>query len=293
MSIDVLSWVLKNSEETLGRRLVLLVLADCAHEDGTGAWPSVQTVADKARLSKRQVQRCLKDLQASEAIVKDGTSQAGTTCWTVVMRGDNLSPRQDDTVTSGAESDVVNVTQTVIEEEPSKEPPSPSPEDPILVIFEHWCKVMDHPRAQLDFKRRRVIQGALKIATLDECLRAINGCATSDFHMARGEYKGRSRYDTLSLILRNRENIERFVEMAPQTADPRAVDGGTSSALAVRIREAKRTILAAYDLAGSDEAVRKGDESERWLAQHGIRVVRRAGERPAFVREQDPGAQAA
>lgn len=290
MSIDVLSWVLKNSEETLGRRLVLLVLADCAHEDGTGAWPAVQTVAEKARLSKRQVQRCLKDLEASGAIAKDGTTRAGTTCWTVVMGGDNLSPRQNVTATSTTDSDAGNVTQTVIEETSKETPPSPSLPDPVLETFEHWCRVMDHPRSQLEFKRRLVIQNALKVATLDECLRAINGCALSDFHMARSEYNGRARYDSLSLILRNREKIEWFGAMAPQTGDPRAAGSGRSSTLDVRIREAKRNVLAAYDLAGSDEAVRKGDESERFLLEQGIRVVRdsESSGRPRFTSSEAP-----
>ena len=99
MSVHVLSWVLKNSDETLGRRLVLIVLADHARDDGTGAWPSVQTIARETRMSERQVQRCLRDLEGSEAIERTGRHRVegqrhGTFIYAVKMKakGDNVSP---------------------------------------------------------------------------------------------------------------------------------------------------------------------------------------------------------
>jgi hypothetical protein len=78
VSIFPLSWVLRHSEEKLGRRLVLLVLADHAKEDGSMAWPSVETIAAHARLSRRAVQDALRELEKSGAIRKRGVSQAGT-----------------------------------------------------------------------------------------------------------------------------------------------------------------------------------------------------------------------
>lgn len=109
MSVHVLSWVLRSSEETLGRRLVLIVLADHAHDDGSEAWPSVETIAREARLSTRQVQRCLRDLEAAGSIRKTGTSRTGTSVFAVVMQaaegGDNLSERGRHIVPVGATSD--------------------------------------------------------------------------------------------------------------------------------------------------------------------------------------------
>jgi hypothetical protein len=96
MSVHVMSWVLRNSEARLGDRLVLLVLADHAREDGSSAWPSVATIAHEAHLSVKQVQRCLASLRRDERIVQTGQSRNGTNVYTVVMeerrsRGDILS----------------------------------------------------------------------------------------------------------------------------------------------------------------------------------------------------------
>lgn len=167
-------------------------------------------------------------------------------------------------------------------------PREPSGRCPVCTVFEHWQRVMGHRNAVLDDGRVRTIRRALKIATVDECRRAISGCSRSDFHMARGEHKGGTRYDSLSLILRNREQIEKFMALTPVTADSTSADGFTSSAQDAKIREHKRNVLRAFDLAGSAEAQRSGDESEHWLAQHGIRVVRDAGtdgtpKRPTFA----------
>jgi 6-phosphogluconate dehydrogenase len=85
MSIEVTTWVYRHSEERLGRRLVLLVLADHANDDGTGAWPSVETIGEKARLSRAQVQRCLRALEAEGAIEKAGKSRSGTSIYNVLM----------------------------------------------------------------------------------------------------------------------------------------------------------------------------------------------------------------
>lgn len=92
MSVHVLSWVLKHSEETLGRRLVLIVLADHAKEDGTCAWPSVETIANESRLSERQVQYALRGLEASSCISCTGHTKKGTRVYSVNMGGADIAP---------------------------------------------------------------------------------------------------------------------------------------------------------------------------------------------------------
>lgn len=94
MSVHVTSWVLRNSEAHLGDRLVLLALADHAKDDGTYAWPSVETIAREAHLSSRQVRRCLRNLEESGSITQTGTSRAGTHIYTVNMTpGHIVRPR--------------------------------------------------------------------------------------------------------------------------------------------------------------------------------------------------------
>jgi hypothetical protein len=308
MSFNVIVWVMHNSEEALGRRLVLLALAENANDDGSGAWPSVETLSRKSRLSTRQVKRCLKGLAEDGAIVSEGVGPRGTQSWAIVMApevisgDDNLSSAEggggDNLSKNGAESGQ-DVTRTC-PSEPVLTPSSPpsrlcslcgTAEDPaegcpVCQIFMHWQETMGHPRAVLDLKRRRDIRNGLKIATVSECLQAVSGCRRSDFHMAKGEYKGRTRYDSLNVILRDRDQIEKFVAMAPaQTAGVNGAGGLSPAALHALIGRHKRNVLAAYDLAGSDEAKRKGDEARCWLEQHGISVVMSESGRPGFVTE--------
>ena len=92
MSVHTVSWVLRHSDARLGARCVLIVLADHAAGDGSGAWPSLETIAREARMSKRQAQRCLRSLERGGAIVAAGRSKTGTTVYQVVMKGgDNLT----------------------------------------------------------------------------------------------------------------------------------------------------------------------------------------------------------
>ncbi len=85
MSVHVTSWVLKQSDARLADRLVLLVLADHANHDGTGAWASHKTIAHEARISERSVRYSLKRLEQSEAITRTGVSRHGTIVYAVVM----------------------------------------------------------------------------------------------------------------------------------------------------------------------------------------------------------------
>lgn len=102
MSVHVLSWVLRHSDETLGRRLVLIVLADHAKEDGTSSWPSVNTIAREARMTRRPVQAALRQLEASGAITPTGTSRQGTTIYTIEMGGAESAQGGADATREGA-----------------------------------------------------------------------------------------------------------------------------------------------------------------------------------------------
>lgn len=59
--------VWENSKHSGGELLVLLALADHAGDHGV-CWPSLQTLARKSRLQKRQVQNCVKALEVSGEI---------------------------------------------------------------------------------------------------------------------------------------------------------------------------------------------------------------------------------
>ena len=66
--------------------LLLLAIADCAHDDGNGAYPSVASLASKTRLSERDVQYRLRELLEGGAITCAARSgPRGVNVYAVVM----------------------------------------------------------------------------------------------------------------------------------------------------------------------------------------------------------------
>lgn len=86
MSVLVLSWVFAHSPTKLGDRLVLLALADYAHDDGTRAFPSVESLARKARVGKSTARAALRRLEEEGHIVSEGAMPSGTISYRVLMR---------------------------------------------------------------------------------------------------------------------------------------------------------------------------------------------------------------
>lgn len=79
MSVQALSWVLNESKATLGSRLVLLSIANHADAKGFNSWPSIPVIAQEARVSQRQAQRCIKQLEVSgELEVERGGGYSGS-----------------------------------------------------------------------------------------------------------------------------------------------------------------------------------------------------------------------
>lgn len=77
-------------------------------------------------------------------------------------------------------------------------------------IFQHWQIEMHHPQAKLDDKRKHVIQKALKSGyNVAQLCAAISGCAKTPFNMGDNEHG--QRYDSLTLILRDGDHIDRFI----------------------------------------------------------------------------------
>ena len=85
MSIKCTSRVWEYSTASGTELLVLLAISDHAHEDGTGAYPSLQTLAAKCKISKRSVQRYLKKLsKGGELKIEYGKGRNGTNLYTVL-----------------------------------------------------------------------------------------------------------------------------------------------------------------------------------------------------------------
>ena len=65
MSVQAISWVIDQSKQKANSFIVLLMIANHAKSDGTGAWPSISTLAKESRLGERTVQRAILKLAKS------------------------------------------------------------------------------------------------------------------------------------------------------------------------------------------------------------------------------------
>lgn len=65
------------SESTLATRLVALALADYAHDDGSNAFPALETLAARARVDERTARRALRWLEQRCEIVRTGKTRSG------------------------------------------------------------------------------------------------------------------------------------------------------------------------------------------------------------------------
>lgn len=83
-------------------------------------------------------------------------------------------------------------------------------EERITQVFEHWTAVMQHPRSNLDDKRRSLIRKALQLGySVDQLCQAIVGCSYTPHNMGQND-RGQ-RFDGLHIILRDADQIDRFI----------------------------------------------------------------------------------
>lgn len=192
MSIRVMQWVWENSPASRGERLVLLAIADCASDDGTKAWPSMETIAQKANLSVRACQAAIRRLtKEGHLTVAMQTGPHRCNRYTVVMtgvkkeqvsklRGEEtagvkLPPTKGEVIGVGrvkfpTEEGEVGFTRTVLE--PSMEP-SDEPSDArafnqrVNDLANRWCEMV--PLSKLN-KVKSVLAKAIGLGNTDSQL---------------------------------------------------------------------------------------------------------------------------
>jgi hypothetical protein len=83
-------------------------------------------------------------------------------------------------------------------------------------VFAYWQKVMDHPQAKLDKKRKAAITARLGNGyTVEQICTAIDGCKKSEYH--QGKNDSNAVYDDIELICRNATNVDKFIKRAGAT----------------------------------------------------------------------------
>lgn len=96
---------------------------------------------------------------------------------------------------------------------------SPLCDVPVLRVFEHWKTTMNHPRAALDDKRKKLIVARLKDYTAEDLCRAIDGNKASAWH--QGKNPDNKVFDGLDLILRDAGKVDAFIAIAESKPAPR------------------------------------------------------------------------
>jgi hypothetical protein len=94
------------------------------------------------------------------------------------------------------------------------------PDAAVLDVWNHWIQVMrggSKRKPVLDATRRQVIAAAIHDYEIQGCKDAIDGCALSDFHMGRN--KSNKRYDSVELIFRDAQHVEKFMEILDKSQE--------------------------------------------------------------------------
>lgn len=113
MSVQATSWVIEHSRHKGSNLLVLIMIANHAHSDGTNAFPSTETLARECRMSRRHVIRIIDELERSGELMVERSAGRKTHRYAIrmaVANRDNLSqlasekpPPNRDTVMSPLE----------------------------------------------------------------------------------------------------------------------------------------------------------------------------------------------
>ena len=99
MSIEAMNAALQVKTGSPSRKLILLVLANMANQDGE-CWPSVQYISDRTELSRSTVLRHLKTLEEQKIVqVQRRKSKTGQTSNLYVIDCSGVSPRHPPSVT--------------------------------------------------------------------------------------------------------------------------------------------------------------------------------------------------
>jgi hypothetical protein len=160
--------------------------------------------------------------------------------------------------------------------------------DPVAEVWAHYCRVMEPRHQGLDAESRKIIRDALKVATVAECKRAIDGCRSSEFHMGKNDRA--RRYNSLSQILKGkrggrttREQVDFFIDLAQRAGLQPGVPSGRNE----RVRRAKRAVLDAAEFPGDERVAEHGRQAEAWLVEQGWRIEKDEGQMPRFFGPDD------
>lgn len=269
-------------------KLLFIVIQFHAYQKGR-AWPGQPTLARESGMSVSSVKRALRELEDTGlvSVVRRPNKQNIYEVHVEALLGAEwiahieLSNPDGETILSYEEEE----GSSLREEEPPVSPPERGTVD---VVWSHYCSMPGKRERPLPDQERKVILDALKVATADELITAINECWKSDWHMKRREFQDRSgqRYDKLTQIIKGRqgkettrERIDFWLERAETTG---VAGSGVPSADPAVIARKKQDVQRGHRLMGDPKAVEKAQEAEAWLRRYGIETIRGEDGYPTF-----------
>jgi len=92
-----------------------------------------------------------------------------------------------------------------------------SESEDVARVFSYWQKTMNKPLAKLDVSRKQKIKTRLQTYSIEDLKKAIDGCASSEYHM--GKNNDNKIYNNIDLIFRNDSKTEEFIDLL---SDPKA-----------------------------------------------------------------------
>lgn len=127
--------------------------------------------------------------------------------------GDDVASAETERKLNGQEWTEMGLFTTDILES-LKKPKDSDPSDEVRAVFSFWVDTLrdkSRNRVFLSDKRRGKIERAVKLYGVQNCLKAIQGCSYSDFHLGRNQTG--TKYDDIELILRDEQHIDRFLQL--------------------------------------------------------------------------------
>ena len=206
--------------------MLYLTLASYADNKTGRCWPSRATLAGELGASVNSVDRWARELEAAGVVeVERRKSEADlnlTNVWTIIQVNPEGSPTHGG---RGSPTGGGRVAPPVGDRTRLIELDKDYVNEDVDRVWSSWLESTgkNPNRAKLDAKRKKLIVKALADYTVGEVVAAVTGWEFSPHH--RGENERGTKYNDLSLLLRNPENIERFRDLHPSAGshEPEAV----------------------------------------------------------------------
>lgn len=192
--------------------LLLLAIADNADDNGK-AWPGIDLLARKTRLTTRGVQYALQKLLAADDPEVDVTKRGAkgrSNEYQLRTKTLRLKPVRLD------EDDGTDSTKPASSEPSGNhqiEPKGASPlSDSVADVYGYWRGSRGKTRStydQISEARRKKIATRLGEFSADDLKRAIDGVGCDP-------WPDRAKHDDVTIIFRSREQVEKFLDLADE-----------------------------------------------------------------------------